>query len=384
VSLVRDQACTLDSVRDLINYGTIIIDAPTFNPREPLFSQEGIPDRATRILTREPVTAAGALVHEGAMVGRHLVASQGVFNLPKRRTPDLEMGFEPKTGEHVWAFRPEFIHEIEGRFPESVVFAGAPYSNFQAAMGLTFLTKGARAFVGVNGDVSPDVVRNAADSIFNSMLDGQSIVRAYADYLDASPVGTGGTIAFTGDGSARYGITTTMNGGFETGTLRSWGAQGNVRVLDHLHPYTPSDGAYFALLTTANEEDDGDEDGSVEQSVCVPAGTHTLRFEWNFLSAGFREFCFVDSNDRFRVRVNGTIRYERSLDGLCTSTLSRLPDQIFGDGDDVYAAGWRPGAISLSSLTGGNQSSLDVTFGIESQSDHAFRSGVLVDNVRIE
>lgn len=380
VNLVRDEDCTLDSVRHFSDYGTLILATDGFKPPSQLrLDRDQIVDDQPLFATGERLQPARVTAEIVNLYIRDRMASFGVPGVPERRTPRTVFYWSDDRGP-VWAIRPEFLEELPRRFPESVVYAGWNYSAFNFKMAQAFVGGGARTFFGFDGPVNASFTRDSIQEIFGRMLDGSSAVNAYAGlsaYVDPQ---SGARLRIAGDGRSTFQeITGVLNGDFESGTLTSWNAEGDGRVVSQLANVHPRNGAFMGLLSTGLGE--YFDSGSIEQAACVGSGAHRVTFDWNLLSEEFRNWCYQGFSDFFEVYVNGTRVFHRDIDGLC-ATNSFVPDLTFDSNDDVFATGWRTDSIDVSPFLGNK--TIALKFLVSDVQDSGRDTAVLLDHIHFE
>lgn len=381
VRVMRNEECTLASVRRFADYGTVVLATEGFYSvqgwelvRDLFFQRDPV------FATGEPATAVGVVTQVADMVIRHEASGLGIPGFPERRSPRLLLYYTEDRGV-VWALKPEFITETVGKMPNSVVFGGFRNSARSQAMAQAFLSRGASAYLGFTEHVTRKFIRDSIDRVFNQMLDGDDISKVYASVPKADP-DSSAVMYFAGDGRGNYnGLVGVLNGDFEQSTLASWKVEADARVITRLGPYLPRDGIYMAILGTGI----GDEtrDGSIRQRSCVPAGQRWLRFDWNFLSAEFMQWCNQGFDDTFVVRVNGTPVFQRSVDQLCDTNLVQVPGVKF-DGENVYATGWHSQTIDLAGFIGSGPATVDLEFAMIDDGGSVVDSAVLLDRIRFE
>jgi hypothetical protein len=382
VRLLRNEECTVASVRKFPSYGTVILATEGYYPARGwtlltdfLYSKDPV------FVTGQLASALNIVLQVADTTIRHYIGKLGIPGIPARRAPHLMLYADKERGV-VWAVRPSFIESLPKRFPESIVFGGFRRSSTTLAMAQAFLASGAGSYFGFSGVARRDFVRQTITDLFGHLLNQESVAQAFANVAHKDPE-SDAVLYFSGDGRPTYlGLTNVVNGDFEKSTLTSWNERGDARVVSSLGPYLPRQGAYMALLTTGLGGTY--EDGLLRQSVCVPELQRRLVFDWNFLSEEFLNWCGQGFDDEFVARVNGLEVYRRSVEGLCGSPLTPLPGFVLAYGDDVFATGWQNGSIDLTPLLGSGATSVDLEFGVADGGDSIVDSAVLLDRIRFE
>jgi len=380
VTLLRDGECTLDSVRHFTDYGTLILATEgKFDPSRLVLDRDKLIDERPLFATGEPVQAIDFVREIVDLYIRDRMDSYGVHDVPERRTPRLIAFFSKERGV-VWGVRPELIDELPRRFPESVVYGGWRFSSFNFKMAQSFIGAGARTFVGFSDAVEVPFVRTTLLELFNRMLDGTSIGAAFTQLPISRDPLSNSLVRLAGDGRSTYaGLEGMLNGGFETGTLKSWDSEGDGRVVTGLGPYSPTEGVFAGMISTGlGSTSDA---GSIAQRACIPAGAHRLAFDWNLLSEEFRNWCHQNFNDAFEVQVNGTRVFHRNVDGLCND-VTFLNGLTFDSNDDVWASSWRSESVDLAPFS--SSRTIDVRFAVSDAGDGSRDTAVLLDRVRFE
>jgi len=383
VDMYRDNQCTLATVKRFTDYGTLVLATDSaFDPGKLELFKDKILEQTAMLITNETASPAKVVFEIADLVVRWVIARAGVPGVPERRSPRLVLVMS-RDGAVVWGVRPEYIAELDGRFPDSVVFAGWGYSARANTFASVFQSKGARAYFGFDGIPSVPFVNQSINGTFDAMLDGGNAVEAFAALASTRDPNGVAQLALLGTGRATYeGLSGVLNGDFEKSTLSGWADRGDARVVSRLGPYGPRQGAFLGLLSTGlGETVDG---GALSQRLCVGADQRWLRFDWNFLSEEFLNFCDQGYDDRFQVKVNGIVVFERSVDQLCGGPLSPVPGLTFDVQDDVWGSNWQSASVDLHALTQGHATTLDLEFLVVDQGDQTYDSVVLLDRIRFE
>jgi hypothetical protein len=297
---------------------------------------------------------------------------------------DITMGrlYLANTGEIL--VTPAFISAHNGPFPNSVIWAGGCHGPNDTSMADVFLGKGAGAYFGFNGPVARvwNVFRSG--DVFAKMLSENKTAKEAFDAAVAggNNDGSGTSLVIKGNQNLKYepGL---QNPSFEdprgAGSLQGWTVVGDGRVWHGFQDDSPIQGNTMAVISTGLGQTT--EYGSIEQTFCMPAKAQTLKFNWNFYSAEFLEFCDTQFNDTFRVLINGAEVFSTSVNTLCAAG-GLIPTGPIDDTTDTFKTGWQTGSVSLVPYTAGT----DVTlrFEVQDKGDTVYDTAILVDNLIVE
>jgi hypothetical protein len=111
------------------------------------------------------------------------------------------------------------------------------------------------------------------------------------------------------------------NGDFETGDLTAWTRSGDGRVVVALGEFSPPQGIFMGLISTGLGFTTTS--GSIEQNFCLAETATQLKFDWNFSSEEFVEWCGPQHpfDDPFEVELvtdgGTTTLFRETVDTLC-------------------------------------------------------------------
>jgi hypothetical protein len=278
---------------------------------------------------------------------------------------------------------PSFITRYSIGLPGTLVYLGNG-NGAAASLSAAFLSLGATTVLGWDGPVAPSAARAVAVDVFGALLAGATVGESF-------PPGQtdGGTppAFLTMAGSPQTGIATDVivNGDFEftsgfTASVTGFTVEGDGHVVGGLGSWGPTQGDRMALVSTGLGLTKAV--GSFEQSLCLPplppgASTLTLRFDWNFFSEEFLEYCGSQFQDSFEVTFGDTTLLSRKVDDLCDSV---FPDDVDFDKGDVHATGWLPHLVDMTPFAG---STGVLKFGAEDVGDSIFDTVILVDRLSL-
>jgi len=370
VTYLKDAQATVASVRSFTGYGTIV-----------LVTHGAVDGNGDVVfLTRETNTLAAMLSNSiDLLLGRIMV-----------------MG-------NVFAIRPSFITSLAGAMPDAVVYNGSCQSSANATMSSAFTAKGAKTYYGYTRVVNSDFAQTSATQLFNSLVTslkttGESFTPIAPKVDPKTPFAT-----FTQSGDIQLAYTGDLqNGDFEKGNLASWTTTGDGRVITGLGPFAPTEGSYAGLVssglgfTTAS--------GAIEQNFCLAKTATQLKFDWNFSSEEFIEWCGTQFDDRFEVvletSTGSTTLFQRSINGLCHAAIAPTAlafdrsgpgcvptpaDVGFGTGGNdckVWSTGWSSQVIDISGIAATNGGKgVKLRFRAADVGDSDFDSAILLDKI---
>lgn len=299
---------------------------------------------------------------------------------------DLNAGrlvIETINGRSWLAATPAFFTYYIKTFPSSLVFLSSCYSTFNNGMGNAIRTKGARTFFGFS-DLVPVTFALAKSKYFheswiddpaNLLTTGQIFNNGCQDGACWNMQGANNLEAPSGD---------LQDGGFESGALGAWSAQGDGRIIPQLGTFSATEGARMGLVSTGLGFTVSS--GSLEQMACIPANASTIEFDWNFISEEFREYCGSIFQDFFSVDLvadNGatTNLFRRKVDDVCGSTF-QVPFSF--DQGDAWSTGWSSESVDISAFAAANGGkSVTVRFSAGDVGDSIFDTAILIDDIKI-
>ncbi len=373
VTHLKDAQATVDSVRTFPQYGTVIM------------STHGAVNSKGQVLffTGEKATEASMAAHNADLKLGNVVAWNDEF-----------------------AIAPGFISSLPDFFEDALVWLGACSSTANATLANAFLGQGATTYYGFSQVVTSSFAESSADQLFRGLVEDFRLSGpAYDEVgpkLDPDP--RFGHAVFEIRGAEELGYSTRFrNGSFETGDLRSWRRTGDGRVLTGLGAFEPTDRHFAGLVSTGLGQTTTA--GTIEQDFCLPSSANQLRFDWNFSSEEFLEYCGSSFDDKFTVQMvtdaGTTTLFTTSVNALCNQTLEVTglafdksgpgcsPTTGVGKGTGgndckVWSTDWRSQAVSLSSLASANGGK-GVTLRVSTSDvgDSVYDSAVLVDNFEI-
>lgn len=283
---------------------------------------------------------------------------------------------------------PPFFRRYLNVLPNSLVVVAACRSAMSRSLIDVLLSKGASAVVGYTEIVNSKYAQGTTQEIVRSMLQDNSLgvaiesARAKFGSVDES---TGWRAKLFGAGNLDILLSEggLFNGDFEIGSLEPWRTKGDGRIILQLKSTRPTQGKFMGIISTGLGFTTAT--GEISQSLCLPDSAKNLRFDWNFLSEEFLEYCGTIFDDTFQVQicVNGdcTTAFRTSVNELCRNR-GQLSKADFGfDRGDVYKTGWRTQTINISNFAG---KSVDVRFFSTDRGDSRYDTAILLDRIAIE
>ena len=350
ITYLIDDESDLSAVQTFPQYGTII-----------LVTHGGRHNGQVLFMTREAVNAQNFQQH--------------VIDLLLQRLTIVTI-----SGTHYFGVLPSYISGLSGTFPQSIIYNGSCESSANATMANAFLGKGAKTYFGFTRVVNSNFAQTVSQDLFQKMVnDGKSTGDAFTPG-QVDPGAPHATFTMTGNNQMVYGSSLT-NAGFERGDLTGWSRMGDGRVIPQLGPITPQEGDYMAIISTGLGFTTSS--GAIRQTFCIPEGTTTLTFKYNFLSEEFLEWCGSQYQDYFDVTLetpDGTVTLlHLTIDDLCENV---VPAPVSFDQGDVYMTGWITFSVDISAYAG--QGGVTITFTTGDIGDSIFDTAVLVDAIRLE
>ena len=188
---------------------------------------------------------------------------------------------------------PSFFAKYLGPLPNSLVAISACRSGYNNSLFNVLSAKGAGAFVGFDDYVDDDYAQDVNNEIILSMLAGSTFGAAVNNAKAKFGVSDGSDddarLIALGNNSLKLATGELENGGFESGSLTPWVKVGDGRVRSQLGATKPTEGNYMGIISTGLGFTT--ETGQISQSACLSDSATNLRFDWNFFSEEFLEYC---------------------------------------------------------------------------------------------
>lgn len=279
---------------------------------------------------------------------------------------------------------PSFISAHNGKFPNTVIWSGACHSLEDESMSSVFLKKGAGAYFGFDDSVYRSWNVSRAGVVFEKMLsEGKTAKEAFdAAIAGGNDDGHGTALVLKGNNDLKY-TSSLQNPSFEnpegTGSLQSWTVEGDGRAWHAFQADSPTEGNTMAVVSSGLGHTTSY--GSIEQNFCLPANAKTLKFDWNFYSAEFKDYCGSAYDDTFQVLINDTEMFKTSVNILCADSDALIPTADIDDKGDCFKTGWKSASVDISAYAGED---VTLVFKVLDKQDTIYDTAVLIDNIVIE
>jgi hypothetical protein len=401
-----DDAVTLDKLRGMTKAGVIVLTThgTTFDE-----TYAGTP-----VLDVHEFLATGEVVTPEAR-------EKWELNLKTHR---MAIGPAGADGKQRFLVSAKYIRSL-GRFPGSLVYAGACRSYYLGELAAAFIEGGAAAYLGYTDMVKKSFAYSTGKALFQCLLTGQHAgggAAQVADCFDPTKDDGGSTDArgvkfsdgklvdakhrpaslrLLGRGDLTLAsVVGLANGGFEeideanpaNGAPLAWRRAGDARAMSALGGYVPSEGARMGLISTGLGFSQSN--GELAQTFCIPPGAKTLSYDWNFISAEFKSYC---GNPKYQDNLKVTLEPRGGepavvqavkIDDLCATvgdSKFKVPDVGYMDGDMMtYATGWaRLAPFDVSAYAGTNKP-VTLRFALADVGDSIYDTVVLLDGLKLE
>lgn len=373
VTYLIDGQCTVNSVNNFADYGTIILVT------------HGAVDSNGKVvfLTRETASVVNIISH----------------------MLDIILGDVIVMGD-VFAITPSFISSLSSSFQNTVVYNGSCQSSANNTMANAFIGKGAKTYYGFTKVVNSDFAQNVATQLFTNLV--TKLDNTGDSFTPVTPKTdpTAPNAVFTQTGSQKLAYSVELkNGDFEKGNLTAWTRAGDGRVVSMLGDWSPPQGSFMGIISTGLGFTTSS--GSIEQNFCLAKDASSLKFDWNFNSEEFEEYCNSSFDDRFVVELvtdAGTqTLFETSVNLICNG-IGMSPTTLYFDqsfpgcvpsedvgfgtgGNDclVWSTGWQSQSVDISAIATANDGA-GVTLRLSSTDvgDSIYDSAILLDKITIE
>lgn len=360
VVTMTNQACTIASLSDLNEYGTIIFDT---------HGKGG-----EHIYTGELVTAENLETYD-AMLQANQLSMSGIMAYRNDGTYIYK--------SKMYTVRSAYISNLSGTLPNSVVFNGSCESSKTLNLSLAFLSKGAKAYFGFTEIVYTRFCSDMCKQLFKGMVtelktngksfkDGQKDPQGNAIYtMDC----------FSDELHYSFDL---INGDFEMGNLTGWTRSGDGRVITGLGYYGAPQGNYMGIISTGLGFTT--DSGSIAQSFYVPKNVSNLQVKWNFMSEEFLEFVGSIYQDYLSISIRdstGTVNtiFYNNVDSFYENyDLSHISPDIVFDQGGVYGTGWHTFTANIEQYQG---QVIRLIIRIGDVGDSIYDSACLLDEIKI-
>jgi hypothetical protein len=401
VGAFSNEGVSLDELRTMRQAGAIVLatHGTTFDENS---SGEPALDVHEFMLTGEVVTPEARAKYELSLKTHHLA-----------------IGPVGADGKQRFLMSPKFIRTL-GRFPGSIVYAGACRSFHMGEFATAFLEAGAGAYLGYTDIVKSAFAYQTGKAFFECLLsnkttgecwdptlndggsteergvkrDGDAIVAVTRKPAHLKMLGRADlTLAATANGLANGGFEETDDASASSVVPRTWLRAGDARAMTALGGYVPTEGARMGLVSTGLGFTQTN--GELQQTFCIPAGVKTLSYDWNFISDEFKSYCGrPEYQDNLSVTLQERGAAEPTtvqavkIDDLCETVVASMfavPDVNYTDMDGMtYATGWKRSAGFDVSAFAGTGKPVTLRFALADKGDSIYDTVVLVDGLKLE
>ncbi len=376
---------TLNRLRTITKYGVIVLTThgSTFfrTLSDGVISALGLasPRAQELLLTGEEATVKTLKKHELGL-----------------KTGQLVLSPSDHSGAGQLMISAKFIEALPGTFPGSLVYLGACRSFSSGNLAIAFLKKGARAFLGYSDYVQSDVAFQTGKKFFQCMVKERRTDQS-AHTVGDCLTGLSTPLRMAGERDLTVAeVSGLRNGGFESvspslagsGVGDSWIGEGDSHTRQSVGGYHPTSGNWMGMISTGIGY--ATTPGALRQNFCVPANTHTLSYDWNFISAEFLSYC-KDKNYQDRFTATLQVRGEKEPHTIQSIAVADLCDKVVkslynipqtGDLDGTWASGWQHFAgADLSKFVG---KAVTLRFEVSDRGDNLYNTAVLLDGVSLQ
>lgn len=329
------------------------------------------------------ISSHGSLNHGRVVV--YTKTSSSHANLATYQA-DLNAGrlvIETINGRTWLAATPAFFTYYIKAFPSSLVFVSSCFSTFNNGLSNAILGKGARTFLGFS-DLVPVPFALAKSQYFHEAWIDDPVNLITTGQIFNNGCQAGACWNLMGANNLEAPSGGLRDGGFESGALGAWSADGDGRIIPQLGIFPASEGTRMGLVSTGLGFTVSS--GSLEQKACIPASATTIEFDWNFISEEFREYCGSIYQDFFSVDLiadNGATMnvFRRKVDDVCGATF-QVPFSF--DQGDAWSTGWSTESADISAFAAANGGkSVTVRFSAGDVGDSIYDTAILIDDIKI-
>ena len=287
---------------------------------------------------------------------------------------------------------PSFFTKYLDPLPNSVVAISSCRSGYNNSLFDVLLAKGAGAFVGFDDYVHSGYAQKVNKQIIHSMLAGSTFGAA----VDSTTMMFGAAdpdlnsnrrhakLIAQGNMNLKLATGELVNGDFENGSLTPWLKVGDGRLISQLGVTQPTGGSYMGIISTGLGYTT--ETGEISQLACLSDSAMRLRFDWNFFSEEFLEYCDSQYDDAFRVDLcesddSCTTVFSTRVNSLCQNQGALSQSDISFDRGGVYDTGWQGAQVDITGFAG---KKMKFRFFSTDVGDSVYDTAILLDNIRIE
>ena len=380
---VLDSSVELEDFQNWSSYGYIHISSHGDNLYRGLLS-DWKPDWGPNNFLR------GALSLVAVYTGVVLQKDANGNLIDAKYEDDLKLKRLAKGANNTVVVLPSYFDHYLDDLPNSVVVVSSCKSGYNNSLFSTLLGKGAGAVIGFDERVVPVYAKSTTNEIVRSMLSGRTFGEAVEDAkmkFGASDEGPyDARLIVRGNSSLRLSSGELENSNFEFGSLDPWETAGDGRVIAQLGVTRPTGGQYMGIISTGLGYTT--QTGEIAQNICVSDIATRLRFNWNFFSEEFLEYCGREFDDSVEVAVceseivsSCVSLFETSVNQLCQDQAALSSADISFDQGGVYYTGWQHEQVDISQFSGKR---VRLRFYTTDVGDSLYDSAILFDDILIE
>jgi hypothetical protein len=356
---VNGSACTIASLNNLAEYGTII------------FYTHGV--GGENILTAEPMTDDNIWDYLLQIVNNEIGFFENV-------TYSSSTGFA--TQGTVYSVRSAYISHLPGTLPNSVVFNSSCESFKVNNLRNAFSGKGANAYLGFSKIVGAIWAKDRVMEYFRRLAvqlkdNGEAFIAGQTD-----PGFQHAAYQMWGRDGLHYSFDL-INGNFEMGNLNGWHRDGDGRVITQLAGLMPTQGTFMGIISTGLGYTTSN--GSISQPFRVPDSVDNLSIRWNFISEEFMEYVGSQYQDFLHISLVDSLGVEHvlfheTIDTFVGYGLVDCSPPVYFDHGDCYMTDWRQLIASMEAYHG---QVVRLIISVGDVGDSAYDSACLLDEITI-
>lgn len=284
-------------------------------------------------------------------------------------------------GAEVFGITPSFIRHYCPAMPDSLVYASACRSAFNATMASAFFDAGAKVYYGYDDYVSVRFAAECGVDLFTRLLSGDSSGTAFTPGLQDPYSVYKAIFMMFGAPNVVFSPPRLLNGSFEQG-LKYWIGYGDVRVIGQLGPIIPDDGHLMAIISTGIGAIN-DSDSLLIQRFTVPYNAAELLLWYDVISEEPLEWIGKGYDDKVEILIGEPHKQPEALVIETVNGSEWFPiDGIdFPGGDDTtYHTGAKYASVSLEPYRG---KTVVLAMHCWDEGDSAWDTAAIIDSIQV-